>query len=121
MNTGRRVCPVPSALVLSCIQRSAAEPCGFPLQGRRRAAEAARLERMIAQRRAAREAAWTAFRGPRIPLHQLLAAALGCAVPPLPDPSALPKRPPSASAISGSPPRVVFRLTLEASSYAAVM
>ena len=70
-------------------------------QGRRRAAEAARLERLIAQRRAAREAAWTAFRVPRIPLHQLLAAALGCAVPPLLDPSALPKRPPSASAFPG--------------------
>lgn len=76
---------------------------------------------MVAQRRAAREAAWTAVRVPRIPLHQLLAAALGCAVPPLPDPSALPKRPPSASAFSGSLPGLCSYLRSRAWSYAAVM
>ena len=103
-----------SALVISYMQRGASvSRLTYAPQGRRRAAETARLERIITQRRAAREAAWTAFRVPRIPLHQLLAAALGCAVPPLPDPSALPKRPPSASAIPGSPPRVVFLLTLQ--------
>jgi hypothetical protein len=71
----------------------------LPLQGRRRAAETARLERIISQRRAAREAAWAAHRVP-VPLHRLLAAALGCAVPPPPDPTTLPKRPPSAGAPS---------------------